>query len=176
MKNFIVFTVIVAIPIFSYIGYVGIAIVLFVLLILFLGEEPKKFSRSEKPVIQIIVSRVFIFAIRNKNAIINFTWPYRLTVRTSAFQAGNSGSIPGRVTFSTKGDVAEWLNAPVSKTGIPKGIGGSNPPISAKILNSNFHQKIWSARSAVCSAFPHKILILQGFATLRVAQKVRFDP
>lgn len=25
-------------------------------------------------------------------------WPYRLTVRTSAFQAGNPGSIPGRVT------------------------------------------------------------------------------
>ena len=25
-------------------------------------------------------------------------WPYRLTVRTSAFQAGNLGSIPSRVT------------------------------------------------------------------------------
>ncbi len=25
-------------------------------------------------------------------------WPYRLTVRTSAFQAGNPGAIPGRVT------------------------------------------------------------------------------
>lgn len=30
------------------------------------------------------------------------------------------------------GDVAEWSNAPVSKTGIPQGIGGSNPPVSAR--------------------------------------------
>ncbi len=29
---------------------------------------------------------------------IKFIWPYRLTVRTSAFQAGNPGSIPGKVT------------------------------------------------------------------------------
>ena len=27
-----------------------------------------------------------------------FTWPYRLTVRTLAFHAGNRGSIPRRVT------------------------------------------------------------------------------
>ncbi len=27
-----------------------------------------------------------------------FLWPYRLTVRTPAFQAVNPGSIPGRVT------------------------------------------------------------------------------
>jgi hypothetical protein len=33
--------------------------------------------------------------------------------------------------FTSTGDVAERLNAPVSKTGIPQGIGGSNPPISA---------------------------------------------
>lgn len=31
------------------------------------------------------------------------------------------------------GNVAERFNAPVSKTGVPQGIGGSNPPISAKI-------------------------------------------
>ena len=29
-----------------------------------------------------------------------------------------------------KGSVAEWFKAPVSKTGMPKGIGGSNPPAS----------------------------------------------
>ncbi len=29
---------------------------------------------------------------------LSYIWPYRLTVRTSAFQAGNPGSIPGRVT------------------------------------------------------------------------------
>ena len=36
--------------------------------------------------------------------------------------------------LKNEGDVAERFNAPVSKTDIPKGIGGSNPPISAKIL------------------------------------------
>ena len=43
---------------------------------------------------------------RNKFCIFNkicyifsvFIWPYRLTVRTPAFQAVNPGSIPGRVT------------------------------------------------------------------------------
>ena len=29
------------------------------------------------------------------------------------------------------GEVAEWSNAPVSKTGIPQGIGSSNLPLSA---------------------------------------------
>jgi hypothetical protein len=28
------------------------------------------------------------------------------------------------------GEVAEWLNAPVSKTGLPKGSGSSNLPLS----------------------------------------------
>ena len=31
------------------------------------------------------------------------------------------------------GEMAEWLNAPVLKTGILKGIWGSNPCFSAKI-------------------------------------------
>ena len=61
-------------------------------------------------------------------------------VRTSAFQALNPGPIPGKVTFSKKGDVAERLKAPVSKTGIPKGIGGSNPPISADIFTRRFQK------------------------------------
>ena|SRR3989344_5489576 len=33
------------------------------------------------------------------------------------------------------GDVAEWLNAPVSKTGIPKGIVSSNLTVSADFKN-----------------------------------------
>lgn len=37
--------------------------------------------------------------------------------------------------------MAERLNAPVSKTGIPKGIGGSNPPISA-VIRENSKPKI----------------------------------
>ena len=31
-----------------------------------------------------------------------------------------------------QGEVAEWSNAPVSKTGIPQGIEGSNPSLSEK--------------------------------------------
>ncbi len=30
-----------------------------------------------------------------------------------------------------EGEVAEWSKAPVSKTGIPQGIEGSNPSLSA---------------------------------------------
>jgi hypothetical protein len=37
-------------------------------------------------------------------------------------------------------------------------------------------QKWGRAEGATLMHSPHKILILQGFATLRVAQKVRFDP
>ena len=29
------------------------------------------------------------------------------------------------------GEVAEWSNAPVLKTGVPQGTGGSNPSLSA---------------------------------------------
>jgi hypothetical protein len=40
-----------------------------------------------------------------------------------------------RVGWPVSGEVAEWLKAPVSKTGIPvSGIGGSNPPLSARTL------------------------------------------
>ena len=39
-----------------------------------------------------------IFCDFFKNNIRCKIWLYRLTVRTSAFQAGNPGSIPGRVT------------------------------------------------------------------------------
>ena len=37
-----------------------------------------------------------------KNSYTNATWPYRLTVRTEAFQALNRGSIPRRVTYFRK--------------------------------------------------------------------------
>ncbi len=33
--------------------------------------------------------------------------------------------------FLIIGEVAEWPNAPVLKTGVPQGTGGSNPPLSA---------------------------------------------
>tara|TARA_R110002111_G_scaffold260623_1_gene332108 strand:- start:882 stop:1091 length:210 start_codon:yes stop_codon:yes gene_type:complete len=33
--------------------------------------------------------------------------------------------------FRASGEVAEWPIAPVLKTGVPQGTGGSNPPLSA---------------------------------------------
>ena len=39
-------------------------------------------------------------------------------------------------------------------------------------MKSGSEAKIWSARSAVCSEFPQKILNLKGFATLRVAPRL----
>ena len=50
------------------------------------------------------------------------------------------------------------------------------PTNTAKIRNSNFRQKYGRREAPSVLHSPHKILILQGFATLRVAQKVRFDP
>ena len=32
------------------------------------------------------------------------------------------------------GEVTEWPNVPVSKTGVPQGTGGSNPPLSAYLI------------------------------------------
>lgn len=40
-----------------------------------------------------------------------------------------------RENKNTNGEVAEWTIAPVLKTGGPKGPGGSNPSLSAKLLN-----------------------------------------
>lgn len=39
--------------------------------------------------------------------------------------------------FLRIGEVSEWLNEPVSKTGMPKGIASSNLALSAKIKTSN---------------------------------------
>ena len=50
------------------------------------------------------------------------------------------------------------------------------PTNTAKIRNSNFRQKYGRREAPSVLHSPHKILILQEFATLRVAQKVRFDP
>ena len=59
---------------------------------------------------------------------------------------------------------------------VRKGTVSSNLTLSAKIRNSNFRQKYGRREAPSVLNSPHKILILQGFATLRVAQKVRFDP
>ena len=68
-----------------------------------------------------------------------------------------------------------WSSAPVSKTGMPQGIVSSNLTASAKIRNSNFRQKYGRHEVPSVLNSPQKILNLKGFATLRVAQKVRFE-
>ena len=55
------------------------------------------------------------------------------------------------------------------------GTVGSNPTLSAKIENRNRKPK-WGRHEVPTQMYsPQKILNLKGFATLRVAQKVRFD-
>ena len=57
-----------------------------------------------------------------------------------------------------------------------KGLVSSNLTASA-IFRKRFQNQKYGRREAPSVLHsPHKILILQGFATLRVAQKVRFDP
>ena len=46
------------------------------------------------------------------------------------------------------------------------------PTNTAKIRNSNFRQKYGRREAPSVLHFPHKILILQGFATLRVALRL----
>ena len=45
------------------------------------------------------------------------------------------------LSFSAKtlGKVAEWSIAPVLKTDVPKGTGGSNPSLSARKSGNNFY-------------------------------------
>ena len=52
-----------------------------------------------------------------------------------------------------------------------KGIGGSNPPVSAKKRNRIPKQKYGRREAPSVLYSPHKILILKGFTTLRMAQK-----
>ncbi len=56
------------------------------------------------------------------------------------------------------------------------GSEGSNPSPSANFRKGFRNQKYGRREAPSVLNSPQKILILQGFATLRVAQKVRFDP
>lgn len=50
------------------------------------------------------------------------------------------------------GGVAEWFNAPVSKTGIPQGIEGSNPSTSAQLAKNRIFAilyRLWPYRLTV---------------------------
>ena len=72
--------------------------------------------------------------------------------------------------------MAEWSNALAWKAGVPKGTAGSNPVSSAKIRNQKKRTKRGRAEGATLMHSPRRIQNPKGFSTLRVAQKVRFDP
>ena len=74
------------------------------------------------------------------------------------------------------GEVAEWSNAPVLKTGVSKGTVSSNLTLSAKIENRNWKPKWGRAAGATQTHSRQKFPNPKGFSTLRVAQKRRFDP
>ena len=59
---------------------------------------------------------------------------------------------------------------------VRKGTVSSNLTLSAIFRKGFLNQKYGRREAPSVLHSPHKILILQGFATLRVAQKVRFDP
>ena len=48
-----------------------------------------------------------------------------------------------------QGEMAEWSNAPVLKTGVLQGTGGSNPSLSAKI-------SVTSCKTTSCADFSFK--------------------
>src|SRR3989344_1460699 len=70
--------------------------------------------------------------------------------------------------------VVEWATLLMSCA--RKRTEGSNPSLSAIFRKGFLNQKYGRREAPSVLHSPHKILILQGFATLRVAQKVRFDP
>ena len=72
--------------------------------------------------------------------------------------------------------MAEWSNAPVSKTGVPQGTASSNLALSAKIRNQKKRTKRGRAEGATLMHSPRRIQNPKWFSTLRVAQKARFDP
>ena len=51
--------------------------------------------------------------------------------------------------FFKLGEMAEWSNAPVLKTGVLRGTGGSNPSLSAKI-------SVTSCKTTSCADFSFK--------------------
>ena len=62
------------------------------------------------------------------------------------------------------GEVTEWSNVPVLKTGVPKGTGGSNPSFTAR-ANFRIRQKFTKpARSKAFSGF----FVFQGFQNMAI--------
>ncbi len=55
--------------------------------------------------------------------------------RTLLWRAIFLGKMAKNARVSSIGEVAEWSKAPVSKTGMPQGIEGSNPSLSVKVIN-----------------------------------------
>ena len=67
-------------------------------------------------------------------------WPY---------QKHSVSLHPLRPLYSILGEMAEWSNAPVLKTGVLQGTGGSNPSLSAKV-------SVTSCKTTSCADFSFK--------------------
>ena len=72
-------------------------------------------------------------ALRNISRLhpIFFNQKARVTVRKLWLTQSANCRQSEREDHETLGEVAEWPNAPVLKTDVPQGTGGSNPPLSA---------------------------------------------
>ena len=70
--------------------------------------------------------------------------PKKLNTFALAFKAHRLASNDESI-----GEMAEWSNAPVLKTGVLRGTGGSNPSLSAKI-------SVTSCKTTSCADFSFK--------------------
>ncbi len=64
------------------------------------------------------------------------------------FFSARSCTIQKKCTFA-HGEMAEWSNAVVLKTIVPRGTGGSNPSFSAPFLRRNYIKKNEIKRSLI---------------------------
>ena len=68
---------------------------------------------------------------KNKN-IFHFSCKMLARVKLLIYLCNVKRKRPHRLTLKTFGEVAEWSIAPVLKTGVLRGTGGSNPSLSAR--------------------------------------------
>ena len=69
---------------------------------------------------------------KNKN-IFHFSCKKLARIKLLIYLCNVKRKRPHRLTLKTFGEVAEWSIAPVLKTGVLRGTGGSNPSLSAEI-------------------------------------------
>ena len=88
--------------------------------------------------------------------------------------------LPPRGIFRTSpGEMAEWSIAPVLKTGVPQGIGGSNPSLSAPSARRNAEHagKVCAIgeKPYLCGRVSHRVRWMSGLVTGLQNQVRRFE-